>query len=78
MMYGMHKTTVYLPEELKVALERAAREHDRSEADLIREGVQMVTERLSYPKPRLPLFSGGPPDLAERADDYLEGFGEDS
>ncbi len=77
-MYGMHKTTVYLPDELKAALEHAAREHHRSEADLIREGVQIVTERLSYPKPRLPLFSGeGPADLAERFDEYLEGFGED-
>lgn len=74
----MHKTTVYLPDELKAALARTAELHHRSEADLIREGVQLVTDRLSYPKPRIPLFSGGPPDLAERADEYLEGFGEDS
>jgi len=74
----MHKTTVYLPDELKAALGRAAKEHDRSEADLIREGVQIVTDRLSYRKPRLPLFSSNaPPDLAERFDEYLEGFGED-
>jgi hypothetical protein len=77
-MYGMHKTTVYLPDELKEALQRAARIHNRSEADLIREGVRDVTARLSYPKPRIPLFSGdGPTDLAQRFDEYLEGFGED-
>ncbi len=77
-MYGMHKTTVYLPDELKAALGRAAKEHDRSEADLIREGVQIITDRLSYRKPRLPLFDSGQPGLAERVDEILEeGFGED-
>ena len=35
---GMEKTTVYLPDELKRALRRAARSTGRSEADLIREG----------------------------------------
>jgi hypothetical protein len=74
----MHKTTVYLPDDLKTALERAAHEHDRSEADLIREGVRLVTAQLAYPEPRIPLFSGGEPDLAERVDEILkEGFGED-
>ena len=74
----MHKTTVYLPDELKIALKRAAELHHRSEADLIREGVQIVTERLSHPKPRLPLFSSGQSDLARRVDEILEeGFGED-
>jgi hypothetical protein len=73
----MHKTTVYLPDELRAALKRAAELHHRSEADLIREAVQRLTDELSYPKPRIPLFSGGPPDLAEHVDEYLEGFGED-
>ena len=39
MVYGMEKTTVYLPTQLKRALERAARSEGRSEAELIREGV---------------------------------------
>ncbi len=32
-MYGMKKTTVYLPDELKAALERAAAAQGRSEAE---------------------------------------------
>ena len=44
MWYGdaVEKTTVYLPEELKAALGRAARASGRSEADLIREGIGLV------------------------------------
>jgi Arc/MetJ-type ribon-helix-helix transcriptional regulator len=74
----MHKTSVYLPDELKAALTRAARKHDRSEADLIREGIRLVTKRLSRPEPRIPLFDSGDPTLAERVDEILEeGFGDE-
>jgi Arc/MetJ-type ribon-helix-helix transcriptional regulator len=77
-MYGMHKTTVYLTDEQREALRRTVRLRQRSEAELIREGVDMVTEKLSYPEPRIPLFSSNEPDLAERVDEILEeGFGED-
>ena len=76
-MYGMEKTTVYLPSELKQALGRAAATSGRSEADLIREGVRAVTDSLAHPRPRLPLFeSAGDPHLAERIDAALEGFGQ--
>jgi ribbon-helix-helix CopG family protein len=71
----MEKTTVYLPDDLKRALKRTAAREGRSEADLIREGVRLVTERQA-PEPRIPLFSSGQPDLAENVDKYLVGFGE--
>ncbi len=72
----MKKTTVYLPDELKAALERAAA-RGRSEAELVREAVRELTQRLEPPRPRLPLFSSGDPTLAERVDEELrEGFGE--
>ena len=72
----MKKTTVYLPDELKAALERAAA-RGRSEAELVREAVRELTQRLEPPRPRLPLFSSGDPTLAERVDAELrEGFGE--
>lgn len=76
MMGGMVKSTVYLPADLKRALQDAARASGRSEADLIREGIEMVTGGLLTAEPRLPLFSSGDPDLAERADELLAGFGE--
>lgn len=75
-MYGMKKTTVYLPDELKAALERAAMGQGRSEADLIREAVSELTRNIEPPQPRLPLFSSGDSTLAERVDEELAGFGE--
>jgi hypothetical protein len=75
-MGGMRKTTVYLPEGLKSELARAAVESGRSEADLIREGIELVTGRVGGAEPRLPLFESGDPDLARRVDEYLVGFGE--
>jgi Ribbon-helix-helix protein, copG family len=71
------KTTVYLPDDLKSALERAAILSRRSEADLIREGVRRVTSEYSAPEPRLPLFESGDPSLSDRVDELLAGFGEE-
>jgi hypothetical protein len=75
-MYGMVRTTVYLPEDLKDSLARMARVEGRSEAELIREGVRHVLQSHSPPRPRIPLFSSDDPTLAERVDELLEGFGE--
>ena len=76
-MYGVKKTTVYLPDELSARLKRAAVQSGKSEADLIRAGVEHVVELELTPPPRAPLWSG-PGDLAEHVDEILgEGFGED-
>jgi Arc/MetJ-type ribon-helix-helix transcriptional regulator len=75
-MGGMRKTTVYLPDQLKGRLERVAADSGRSEADLIREGIELVSGRAGATEPRLPLFKSGKPDLAERAEEHLAGFGE--
>lgn len=74
-MGGMRKTTVYLPGDLKGQLAKAAAAKGRSEADLIREGIRLVTETGGV-EPRLPLFSSGQADLAEQVDKLLAGFGE--
>jgi len=75
-MGGMRKTTVYLPDQLKDRLSRLAVDSGRSEADLIREGIELVSARVGGVEPRLPLFASGQPDLAERVDEHLAGFGE--
>ena len=75
-MGGMRKTTVYVPDALKSQLERAAVESGRSEAELIREGIELISARIDGAEPRLPLFASGDSSLAERVDDYLAGFGE--
>lgn len=78
-MYGMKRTTVYLPKQLKQDLKNVSEECGRSEAELIREGVKRVVAEHRPQKPRFPLFASGDPTLAERADELLEeGFGEDS
>jgi len=79
-MYGMKprkKTTIYLPDELKHHLERVARHENRPEADIIREALQTAMAERDYPEPRIPLVSYGlgAPDIAERADELLNGFG---
>lgn len=73
----MHRTTIYLPVELKRALTRIARREGRSEAELIREAVQEAVERRRAASPRIPLVDRGlgDPDLARRVDEALDGFG---
>ena len=76
MMYGMHKTTIYLPGDLKKALEEIATIRGMSEAELIREALRNLIATSKPPRPRAPLFKSGKPDLAERIDELLSGFGE--
>ena len=76
MMYGVKRTTIYLPEDLKNSLARAAHEAGRTEADLIREGVERLLQSR-HAEPKLPLFSSGKPNLAENVDELLTGFGEE-
>ncbi len=77
MMYGMRRTTIYLPDELKAALERTAAAEGRSEAEVVRSALASATATHAYPPPRLPLFSSGDETLAERMDEELaHGFGE--
>jgi Arc/MetJ-type ribon-helix-helix transcriptional regulator len=75
-MYGMNKTTVYIPDELKHSLARVAAARGCSEAELIREALRAMTERTVPPRPRVPLFASRKPRLAERADAALAGFGD--
>lgn len=72
----MKKTTVYLPDDLKAALKRAAAERGQSEADLIRDAIGDSLRGVERPRPRLPLFHSDDPALAERVDEELRGFGE--
>lgn len=75
---SMVKTTVYVPEELKRALERTARRRGMSEAELHREGLRLVTgEADDVPEVGF-LDSGrrpGEPGMARRVDELLDGTG---
>jgi hypothetical protein len=77
MMYGMRRTTVYLPDDLKLALERTAARRGTSEAEVVRQAISAATAEQSYPTLCLPLFDSGDPTLAERVDAELAaGFGD--
>lgn len=71
----MTKTTVYLPDDLKRALKRLARERRCSEAELLREAVARLAGEADAPAPKLPLFRSAGPSIAEDVDRALEGFG---
>jgi len=77
-MYGMVKTTVYLPQDLKRSLERRAAEEGLSEAELIRRALDREVGDSTPPQPRIPLVAQGlgDPTLSERVDELLRGFGE--
>lgn len=78
MMYGVKRTTVYLPEEMKAAVERAARAEGRTEAEVIREAIGAALAGRTDQSPTVPLVAEGlgDPSLAEQVDEALaEGFG---
>jgi hypothetical protein len=75
-MCCVKKTSVYLTDRQKRGLERAAQAAGWSEADLIREGVELVSARYRTAQPTLPHFDSGQPDLAAPIERQLEGFGE--
>jgi len=80
-MYGTmrkaKKTTIYLPDRLKRDVERVAKSERRSEADVIRDAVATAIAERQAPEPRIPLVPKGlgAPDIAERVDELLDGFG---
>ncbi|HLI54766.1 MAG TPA: CopG family transcriptional regulator [Acidimicrobiales bacterium] len=70
----MQKTTLYLPEDLKAAVKRAAAERGVSEAEIIRESIRGLVGGVR-PRPRGALFSSGRP-IARDAEQMLAGFGD--
>jgi hypothetical protein len=77
-MYGMVKTTVYLPDELKARLAHVAAREGRSEAEVIRASIESYTAERPRPRPRVLVDSLGERGLSERVDEALaDGFGRD-
>lgn len=71
-MYGVpHKTTIYLPDDLREALRREAGLQGLSEAEVIR---RALADSVLRPRPRPGLVEEEP--IAERAEALLSGFGE--
>lgn len=71
---SVEKTTLYLPDDLKAAVKRAAAQKQISEAEVIRRSIRQVVGAVR-PRPRGGLFASGQP-IARDTDKLLSGFGE--
>lgn len=58
-IYGMRRTTIYLPEEIKAAVEQEAAREAVTEAEVIRRALTEHFADLGAPPPELPLFPDG-------------------
>ncbi len=76
-MKDMKRTTIYLPDQLKRQVSRVADSEGRSEADVIRDAVATAISARRAPDPQIPLVPQGlgAPDIAERTEELLDGFG---
>lgn len=72
---GMNKTTLYLPDDLKEAVKQEAARRGVSEAEVIRVSLRSTIGK-SRPKPTPGIFAFEEP-IAQRAEELLEGFGDD-
>jgi len=75
----MKKTTVYLEPWLDRDLRLIAEQEGKSKAEVIREALAKRAMEAS-PQPKIKMIGmikGGPRDLSQNVDRYLEGLGED-
>lgn len=70
----MIKTTLYIPEDLKAEITRAAERHGVSEAEFMRTSLRSAVAEQP-PEPTVGFFDLGDPTLSERVDELLRGFG---
>lgn len=78
MIYGVKRTTIYLPEDLKARLTALAQREGVTESEVIRRAIAEAVARSERPKPRAPLVesTGETTDWASRVDELLDdGFG---
>jgi metal-responsive CopG/Arc/MetJ family transcriptional regulator len=68
----MRETTVYLSEEIAIALEQLAHQMERSQADLIREAIENYLSQSDRPLPHsVGMGASGRSDLSERDEELL-------
>lgn len=74
----LKKTSIYLDEELDHRLARKAAEEGMTKAEYIRRTLSMAAEKPRRPKPKsIGAIKGPVPhDIAENAEQYLDGLGE--
>ena len=77
-IYGVKRTTIYLPEEMKTAIEWEAARRGVTEAEVIRDAVRNHLSEAVTPMHDLPVFAEGfGVEIATRVDELLEGMADD-
>jgi len=69
------KTSVYLSEAQKADLDKVATATGRSQADLIRDGVEQVIAQHLRTRPKMTAHATGATVL-DRMDELMDGFGK--
>jgi hypothetical protein len=74
----LKKTSIYLDEDLDHGLARKAAEDGITKAELIRRSLEGIVAKPRRPRARgIGIIKGPVPhDLAENAEQYMDGFGE--
>lgn len=78
-MARMHRTQIYLPEEMAAALDRLAHQRGTSRADLLREGARRMLDEQARSASSdddpldalVGIFDGGPSNAAAEHDQFL-------
>jgi len=69
---SMIRTTVYLDQEIALALRQLAAVQGRSQAELIRDALATYTKQAVRPAPKgIGKYRSGEPDVAQRAKEIL-------
>ena len=78
MFATVRKTSIYIEDEIDVALSRRAASEGTTKAELIRTALREAAGSALHVRPRAAGVFEGPPDLAEHADEHLvdSGFGD--
>lgn len=78
-MYGVKRTTVYFPDEMKAAIEREAAHRGVTEAEVIREAVDTALKSKHERRKITPAIPEGVgEEIGSRVEELLEGLGEQS
>jgi predicted transcriptional regulator len=72
----MHKTTIYLDDQIYRKIQRLAKATGRTQAMIIREALAAFTRTGKELPASIGAGASGRSDASERAEDLLDGFGD--
>jgi hypothetical protein len=76
-MASMHKTTIYLDDGIYMKIRRLAQSTGQTQAMIIREALAIYTSGARRLPSSVGAGSSGGGDASERAEELLDGFGEE-